>query len=90
LGGQVSKELLPNAYTFRSSYASNKIKQDSDSNLTVALQAGQVHSDSSACTHYYAGGWHTFANDMQLLPNVYTFRSSDGTPEPSTRLARVR
>ncbi len=82
-GGQATKELLPGTYTFSMNYAF--ARQEKAKNVaadpTVVFNTGRVHSDSSSCTHYYAGGWRVFTRDMELLPLAYTFRFNDGTPD---------
>ena len=86
-GGQVSKELLPRNYTFSMNYA--YARQEKSQNIgtdpVLVFQTGQVHSDSNRCTRYYAGGWRTFVQDMELLPLTYTFHFNDTTPDtPNT------
>jgi hypothetical protein len=78
-----SMELLPTSYTFRVTYggASVQKQQDVSSDPNVVFQTGSVHSDSGTATQYYASGWQTFTQDMQLLPGNYPFRFSDGTPQ---------
>jgi hypothetical protein len=81
-------EVLPTNYTFRETYegASVQIEQDVSSNPAVVFQTVAVHSDSETATQYYASGWQTFTQDMELLPGDYPFRFSDGTPQTTVTI----
>ena len=83
VNGEVTKELIPKSYKFRMNYGGASLDQTQDVgvNPIVTFQTGQVISDSSTCTHYYASGWKTFTQNMELLPGSYKFRFNDGTPD---------
>jgi hypothetical protein len=89
-GGQASKELLPLTYSFSMSYAfarQEKGGQNTAASPTVTFQTGLVHSESGSAVQYYAGGWRSFAQDMQLLPGSYTFHFNDGNPNQAYPIA---
>lgn len=52
--------------------------QEGSSNPIVSFGTGKVISDSDTCLKFYASGWKTFTNNMELLPEDYTSRFSDG------------
>jgi hypothetical protein len=88
-----SMELLSSTYTFQISYAgaSQQISQNVATSpsvvfktilVTVKIQSSTT-TELSGSAQYYAGGWKTFTQDMELLPGTYTFRFSDGTANTS-------
>jgi polyisoprenoid-binding protein YceI len=81
--GQVSIELLPLNFGFSMDYAYGRQEkwQKVSQNPTVTFQTSQVHSNTNKCLQYNKGGWHTFTQDMELLPGYYGFLFSDGTKE---------
>ena len=82
-------ELLPVNYTFRVSYGGSSIQkpQNTDSDPAVVFHTGQAHSDSATAIQYYAGGWKTFIQDMELLPGNYAIKFNDGTPQTTYTLS---
>ena len=89
-GGQVSKQLLPLTYSFSMSYAFARQEKGGLNVVTtptVAFQTGQVHSDSGTAIQYYAGGWRSFVQEMQLLPVSYPFHFNDGSPNQTVAIA---
>ena len=79
--GIAMMELLPDPYTFSMTYAggTNTLNQNISVNSIVNFQTGQVVSTSGNCTQYYANGWRTFTNGIELLPNNYPFKYANGT-----------
>ncbi len=58
---------------------SQQITQYQPTNSIYTFQTGSVVSDGGTATGYYAGGWKTFSQYVQLLPGTYLFSFSDGT-----------
>ena len=71
----------PLAQALDYAYGHQEKAQNVGSNAVVGFSTGSVHSDSGSCTQYYAGGWRTFRQDMELLPVTYTFHFNNGTPD---------
>ncbi len=76
--GQVQLEMLPGSYSFAMDYLGSREQLNGQNNGNdVVFQTGQVHSDGGTATSYYAGAWHAFTQNMELLPGTYTFAFSD-------------
>ena len=69
-------ELLPVSYSFAVNFAGGRVEtsQNVSGASEVVFRTGQVHSNSGTCTQYYASGWQTFLQDMELLPGTYPFK----------------
>ncbi|MGA7670638.1 MAG: hypothetical protein WBW04_09460, partial [Nitrolancea sp.] len=72
--GQVQLEMLPGSYSFAMIYNGSR-QQLNGQNVAsdIVFTTGQVHDTSGTATTYYAGGWKTFSQNMELLPGTYTF-----------------
>lgn len=88
--GYLHIEMLPGSYSFAMTYKGTREQLNgqsvSGSSSTVTFQTGQVNSTSGAATGYYAAGWRTFANGMELLPGSYWFHFNDGTGQAKETL----
>ena len=86
--GTARMALAAGTYTFQITYAgaSQQVSQNVAANAKVIFKTVQVHSDSGKCTSYFAGGWKTFTQDMELLPGTYKFHFSDKTKDTSYTL----
>ena len=84
-GGRATMELLPANYAFAMNYAGARVQanQDISLNPSTTFQTGAVDSLSNTAIEYFASGWRTFVEPMQLLPGSYLFRFSDGSPNTS-------
>lgn len=88
-GGATTVQMLPGSYSFAMTYQGTTEQQSHVSipdtgPTTVSFQTGPVHSGTGAATSYYAAGWRTFVQDMELLPrSSVPFAFSDGTPQTS-------
>jgi hypothetical protein len=87
LNGEATRELLPGSYHFKMTYA-GETQQINNIEITttpiITYQTGKVHSNSNNVTQYYASGWKTFTQDMELLPDTYKFKYDDGTQKQFT------
>jgi PKD repeat protein len=79
--GSVTKELLPQNYKYKMTYAYISRQVSSTSCTLIEFQTGKVVSLTGTCTHYAGGSWRAFINGMELLPGNVKFRFSDGTPD---------
>ena len=82
-GGEAHHEMLPGSYTFRMKYQGANVDKTQviSSGSTVIFSTGNVVSDSNHCTKFYASGWRTFTQYIELLPVSYKFRFNDGTSD---------
>lgn len=71
-------------YPFAMNYVGARLEKSQNVGTmpTVAFMTGKVHSDSVTCTQYYASGWKSFTQDMELLPGSYPFTFT-GFPQTS-------
>lgn len=78
-GGTVTKELLPVSYSFAMTYQGSRQQISKTTDQTVTFQTGEIQSCGTA-TSYYASGWRTFSEGLQLLPSKVSFHFNDGRP----------
>ena len=78
--GTFAVELVPGSYSFRATWlgATETVSASVTDGSVVTFATGRVHSDSGTATAFSTGSWHTFSQDMELLPGSYTFRFSVG------------
>jgi hypothetical protein len=55
--------------------------QDISADPVIVFQTGRVRSTSGACTHYWNGSEWRPPYGGEFLPQTYTFRFDDGTPD---------
>ncbi len=85
--GNVTFALFPGSYKFRMTYNYSSVEITQDVSTPVVFQTGAVHSDSGNATQYSLTSWHTFTQDIELLPGKWHFKFSDATPLQYTIVA---
>lgn len=90
-GGIVTQEMLTGApVSFKMNYNHTEQQKNtvalSPSGTTVTFQTGRLNLSYSGMVTWYKGGYWTYSNGMELLPDTYTFSFNDGTPNTSATL----
>ena len=84
-GGQATMELQPLNYPFRLTFAhaSLQLSQNVSNDPLVVFQTRQAIDAVAGdlITLYYAGGWLSFIDGMELLPGTYPFRYLGGSQQ---------
>lgn len=84
--GVLSLEMLPGSYAFSMSYAGTSEQLNGQPvtlpSSTITFQTGPVYdSTGGSVSSYYANGWRTFHDGMELLAGQYWFGFNDATPQ---------
>ena len=83
--GEVCFELFPGEYNIviQSNHGSQTKTIQLTDNMKLKAQTGRVHSKSGKYSHYYFEKWQPFTQNIELMPNDYYFKYSDGTQDTS-------
>lgn len=89
--GEISSEMLKGSYSFAMAYLGANAQKNgvvvAEPSTTVDFQTGAVHSESGNASSFYASGWKSFTQDMEMLPAKYTFSFTDGPNQQYTIVA---
>jgi hypothetical protein len=82
--GTVTQNVLKWTYGFTASKDGDYAAQQTQNVIedpTVQFQTGKVISESGTCDYYFASGWKTFTNGMEIMPGTHYFLFNDETPQ---------